>query len=189
MNARSLPPLLYLQECFELGGNTGIIWKNRPLRHFANDRVWRATNLQYAGKMAGRKAVGGRRDHAYWSTRVGEFGSFLNHRIVLSLVMKCCVPESMQVDHIDHDGTNNDPANLRLVSHAGNQRHRKGAQKNNLSGSRGVYWAHHKSWGNYARWVASITVNGKKLHLGYFDTEEEARGARLSAELKYWVSS
>lgn len=36
------------------------------------------------------------------------------------------------------------------------------------------------------RHSASIVVNRRKLHIGYFDTKEEAIAARQAAELKYW---
>lgn len=40
----------------------------------------------------------------------------------------------------------------------------KGAQKNNTSGFKGVYW--HKGQG---RWAAEIKAGGKRFRLGYFD--------------------
>ena len=35
------------------------------------------------------------------------------------------------------------------------------------------------------KWVASIKINGKKIHLGTFSSKEEAILARLKAEIKY----
>jgi hypothetical protein len=35
------------------------------------------------------------------------------------------------------------------------------------------------------KWVAGIGINGKRLHLGYFDTPEEAYEAYVTASNKY----
>lgn len=37
------------------------------------------------------------------------------------------------------------------------------------------------------KWKATITINYKKIHLGYFDTEEEAKQAYLIAKAKYHI--
>jgi hypothetical protein len=52
--------------------------------------------------------------------------------------------------------------------------------KRNSTGKAGVYW--HKS---QKKWVASIGVNGKNLHLGTFSNFESASKARSNAEIKY----
>ena len=36
------------------------------------------------------------------------------------------------------------------------------------------------------KYRATIGVNYKTIHLGYFDTEKEAVEARITAEEKYW---
>lgn len=48
----------------------------------------------------------------------------------------------------------------------------------NTSGVTGVYR-------RGKRWQAAITVNGKQINLGYFDTKYEATAARKAAEHKY----
>jgi hypothetical protein len=189
MKAKTLPPIEYLRECFVLGGITGLIWIPRPVHHFMNAGVQKSINSQYAGKPAGRTSTCGRNDHSYWVTHVGGFGTFLNHRLVISLALGTVIAEDAQVDHVDHNGMNNDPNNLRVVSHAENQRHRKGAQKNNGNGSRGVTWAHHDSWGSYGAWRAYIHVGGRSVHLGYFADKNEAIAARKRAEQQHWEAS
>lgn len=80
------------------------------------------------------------------------------------------------VDHIDGNKTNNNLNNLRWVTSSENQHNRKSA--------RGISW--HKG---AKKWQAIIGVNGKRKHLGYYDTEEEARQAYLKAKKIYHPSS
>ena len=83
----------------------------------------------------------------------------------------------MQVDHIDGDGLNNRRGNLRLAT-AGQNQHNKGLQRNNTSGFKGVRWRSDKG-----KWVARIDKDGKRRHLGYFDTVEGAHSAYVAASM------
>jgi hypothetical protein len=81
---------------------------------------------------------------------------------------------SPNIDHRDHDGTNNRRENLRPCSkrqNNGNSRHRV-----STSGFRGVH-KHHSE-----RWV--VNVAGKTL--GVFDTPEEAARVRDAAAIERW---
>jgi hypothetical protein len=55
--------------------------------------------------------------------------------------------------------------------------------KNNTSGITGVCWDK-----RYKKWHARIQVDMKPIHLGYFDTFEEAVAARKDANRKYEFS-
>jgi len=97
------------------------------------------------------------------------------HRLAVLLVAGAYPRD--EVDHIDGDRTNNRFANLRCVSRADNQKNRK-RHSTNRSGYKGVSWKAQNS-----RWVASINIGGKRIHLGYFDTAEDARDAyEIAAE-------
>lgn len=37
------------------------------------------------------------------------------------------------------------------------------------------------------KWTARLRVGGRTVHLGYYDTKEQAVAARLAAEKKYGV--
>lgn len=50
----------------------------------------------------------------------------------------------------------------------------------NTSGVKGVSWYRDPRW-NYGSWTACIRRNGKTVHLGYFDTIEEAGTAYAKA--------
>ena len=69
------------------------------------------------------------------------------------------------VDHIDQNKMNNRISNLRATTKQGNGVNSKLRQ--NKSGFRGVY-----KYRN--RWCACISPNGIKVHIGVYDTPEEA---------------
>ena len=76
----------------------------------------------------------------------------------------------VEVDHIDGDGLNNTRANIRIAKHKDNAKNRK-LHRNNTSGYKGVSW-HKRS----QMWMAYITSDKKRRHLGYFfDLDEAAR--------------
>jgi len=75
------------------------------------------------------------------------------------------------IDHIDHDGLNNQKSNLRFCTNSENMMNRR-KQKNTLSIYKGVTF--HK---RNNKWMAQIRINGKIIHLGYFDVETEAAKA------------
>ena len=100
----------------------------------------------------------------------------LMHRLILN-------PSSnMDVDHIGGRDTRNDnrKINLRVCTHQENI-FNCGLSKNNTSGVTGVCWDK-----RYNKWLATITYNGKHIHLGYFDTFEDAVKTRKTAEEKYF---
>ena len=76
-----------------------------------------------------------------------------------------------QVDHIDQNKTNNAAWNLRWASSAQNKAN-VARRRTNTSGYIGVTW--NKQTG---KWRATISVDGKTKHLGYFDDILEAAKA------------
>lgn len=77
-----------------------------------------------------------------------------------------------QIDHIDGVRTNNNLANLRDVTHGINVQNRRSASKRSKSGLLGVSPKQNK-------WVAQISIDKKKKHIGYFDTAIEAHEAYM----------
>jgi len=82
-----------------------------------------------------------------------------------------------QIDHINGIRDDNRIANLRDVTALENKRHRTMPQKP----GRMLGAALHKATG---RWSSQMTVNYKKIHLGYFNTEAEAHSAYAAAKAK-----
>lgn len=86
---------------------------------------------------------------------------------------------SEQLDHINHDKTDNRIDNLREVSHRENHLNQP-LSKNSTTGLHGVSF--HKRANKYE---ARIKVGGKSLYLGSFKTANEAYAARKNADSKY----
>lgn len=84
------------------------------------------------------------------------------------------------IDHVNHKTFDNRKSNLRIVTVAQNNMNAS-KRTNNTSGTTGISW--HKGVG---KWRARINVNGKEVHLGYFDKFEDAVKARKEAEDKYF---
>lgn len=87
-------------------------------------------------------------------------------------------PEGMSLDRIETSGSYV-PGNVRWASHS-EQNHNRGALKNNKSGKTGVFEL--KSGEGFQ---ASIMFQKQRIHLGTFNTFEEAKEAREQAELQY----
>lgn len=83
-----------------------------------------------------------------------------------------------QVDHINGKKDDNRISNLRLATHAQNNRNRP-AQANNTSGFKGVRQTAHGTWN------ARITVDHQEIHIGNYQTIEEARAAYDAAALMH----
>ena len=79
------------------------------------------------------------------------------------------------VDHIDRDKQNNNLQNLRWVTQSINNRNRK---------NYGEYLKGVTKTANGKRFVAHIRINGKKKHLGVFDTEIEAHNCYMKEHNK-----
>ena len=100
----------------------------------------------------------------------------LRHRLVMAAYNPAfdINNKKHQIDHIDHNRLNNSMDNLRVVTNQHNHMNR--------SKVKGYSWDK-----GCKKWRVRIKVNNKRKHLGYFDTEEEARAAYLAAKAKYHV--
>lgn len=80
-------------------------------------------------------------------------------------------PVGLLVDHIDHDGSNNTRANLRVVTSSENSANRS---EPNKSGLLGAYYDGHS-------YYSRVCIAGIRHHLGSFPTAEAAHEAYMAA--------
>lgn len=77
-----------------------------------------------------------------------------------------------QIDHKNNiRNDNNRWCNLRIANNQLNQANSK-ISKNNSAGAKGVYWSKQNQ-----KWAAKINPNRKQVHLGFYNTVEEASRA------------
>jgi len=95
------------------------------------------------------------------------------HRVIW-IYINGSIDKELQVDHINGIRNDNSIENLRLVSNQENQWNRTKAK--------GYCW-------NKAakKWRARIQVDGKGIHLGFYNTEQDARNAYLQAKAMHHI--
>lgn len=132
-------------------------------------------NKRYSGKRAGTVfSSGGDR----LEEKISIFNrTYLSHRLAW-LYVYGDFPKD-EIDHIDGNPTNNSIKNLRSATSQENKKNMC-RPKTNTSGVIGVGWRKCRK-----KWRATISLNNKQLHLGYFDSFEDACKSRKKAETKY----
>lgn len=106
----------------------------------------------------------------------GGRGTILMHRVVVGLPKE----SPLFVDHRDFNGLNNQTHNLRIATKDQNRQNNR-LRKNNKTGYKGVY----RNPG-YRRWRATIWKDRECIHLGMFDTPEEAAKAYNTAAMQLY---
>lgn len=110
-------------------------------------------------------------NNGYKRCKIGN-KKFLLHRIIGYLFLELDIEnKNQQIDHINHIRDDNRIENLRIVTHQQNQWNKE---------VKGYDFRIDRN-----KWRAIIKFNKKRIYLGLFDTEEEARQAYLDAKQKF----
>jgi hypothetical protein len=110
----------------------------------------------------------------------GKHTSVLLHRVIMERMLGRPLYAHEQVDHINRNGLDCTRANLRVANSVQNAANRK-RNKNNKSNYKGVSWNERDK-----KWRAQIQVDKKKIHLGSYNTPEEAHLAYCESAAKHF---
>jgi len=103
--------------------------------------------------------------------RIGNRGYVLNKKTTLHQFI-LGKKKGLEIDHINHNKLDNRSQNLR---------HCTGSQNQMNNNAKGYRWNESNN-----KWRAGIVVNKRKINLGYFKNEEDAKKAREDAKIKYF---
>jgi len=174
-----LPPPELLRKLLRYDPDTGLLfWRKRTSDMFnggasgGRDSSCRSWNTRHGGKEAFTS------DDIKSYKRVAIFGKiYYAHRVMWALFYGEWPND--QIDHINGIKYDNKISNLRVVTHAENQRNKRICRAN-TSGITGVVWNKRDK-----NWRAQIKVDGRMKSLGYFDCKSAAAIVRKAAEVKY----
>ncbi len=146
-----------------------LFWRHRSMSMFPSLRGANAWNATYAGK----EAFTASHNQGY---RCGTLMKqvYLAHRVIWALMTGEWPTD--EIDHINHDRSDNRWENLRQVTRHENKKN-VSKQQNNTSGVPGVVWDKSEE-----KWHASIQENSVRHNLGRYNSIEEAARVRKQAE-------
>lgn len=125
----------------------------------------------------------GLRDDLYYMARSNNRKVQFVHVIIMQRILGRELNKDEQVDHIDRNGLNNKRDNLRVATRVQNRMNsgkRKSRDKPPTSQYKGVHLINGKYW------CSRITINKKRIVLGYFKNEIEAAKAYDEAAKEYY---
>lgn len=152
-----------------------LVWKSRGLDQCKSKRAQSTFNSRFAGKDAGTPDRNGHINVCI--SGGGGYRRYGAHRLAWAIHYGEW-PEG-EIDHVNHDTSDNRISNLRDVSHSENLKNQS-LRRNSKSGVTGVSW--HSASG---KWRASIHENGKGKYLGVYESKDDAVEARRCAEAKF----
>lgn len=100
----------------------------------------------------------------------------LIHRLLYKTFVED-IPDDLVIDHIDRNPKNNNIKNLRLVTKSVNSQN-----SSKVINAKGAFYDKRKNV-----WYSAISVNGKRMYLGTFRTEEDASNAYRIAKEKLHI--
>lgn len=157
--------MIKYKNIFENKGNYYIIHCYNKNDNFVGNILFDSSDLEIISKYKWHIEINTHRGIKY-AVCTQNRRTVRMHRLLL--------PNSIQVDHINHNGLDNRRENLRPCNNRENNCNKK------HSPNRGIRY--HKNGRFYVR----IMVNKREISLGAYSTLEEAREARSKAEDKYF---
>ena len=118
-----------------------------------------------------------------WNIKLGWKGApYARHADghMHQLIMK--TPKGMMTDHINHNTLDNRRENLRVVTRSQNMRNQKSTC--GTSRYKGVYWRK-----DVNKWRAQITLDRKRVSLGFYEKEDDAALAYNAAAVQNYGDS
>lgn len=167
------PPKLEIETLARLlfgDGQSGLLfWRPRTIEFFKNKKSMGTWNTRFAGKKV--SIATNRNGYSCIKVFCVEYKV---HRLIWALQYGEWPDE---IDHLNGVRKDNRICNLRNVDHLENSKNMQ-MRHSNTSGVNGVTWQRqHRKWHAYA------TCEGKRYHLGYFESKDEAIAARLKANI------
>ena len=142
--------------------------------------IWKVVtgNRAKIGGVAGYIATDKPNNYRYRTIRIDK-SAYRASRLAWLWMTGSFPNAEIEIDHKDGNSLNNRWCNLRLATKPQNQFNSK-ISKNNKSGFKGVHLH-----GN-GRWRAQLQVNGTRVHIGVFNTPEDAHAAYCVAAKKHF---
>lgn len=122
-----------------------------------------------------RGSIAGCKHHSGYQFVGIKYRLYMLHRLIWAWHYGA-IPVGYEIDHLDHDKTNNRIENLRLATRMENARNMPLYSKSK-SGCHGVRWRE-----KYSTWEVSIRSNGALIYLGCFRNLLTAISVRKAAE-------
>ena len=179
MSKKPIPSPELLRKLLRYEPLTGkLFWRERTPDMFKATASRTAVHIcnNWTSLFAGKEALACVNPRGY---RNGEVlgTSLLAHRVIWAMETGAWPVD--QIDHEDHDRSNNRFMNLSEATHAENGKNQS-MKSNNASGFNGV------TWNKKARkWHARITIDRTLNHLGYFTNISDAIASRKAANDKH----
>jgi len=171
------PSIEMLRRLLRLDDKSGVLyWRERTISMFGDSPRPEVSCKAWNTRFEGKKALNSKDKSGYLRGTI--FGQHLKaHRVVFAIYHGQW-PKA-DIDHINGARNDNRPENLRDASRSENMRNAP-TRSDSTTGLMGVSF--HRGAKKYR---AHISVGGRFVHIGYFDTAEEAHRARLKANSIY----
>lgn len=172
---KPMPSLDRLNELLEIveipedkfGEWSGLVW-----------RVSRGRTAKTGGRAGNKKAHHSDKNKFYWEVMIDGKSYYVSR--VIYYMTHYEDPRDIQVDHKDRNPYNNNIQNLRLDINRDIQIANQSTRCSNTSGVNNVSW--HK---RLKKWMAYLSVQGHRIHLGYFVCKIEAAATVYKAYVSH----